>query len=230
MGMGLPAFSAVWLAMMAATMLPMLLPVARLYLRVIDRRAAGSSAVKVGRSGLFVGGYLAGWLLPAPAAFLLLAVVQDHTREGAGLATLLPAAALAIAGAYQLTPLKRSCLHHCRSPVSSVMRLASVRGPVADARAGGWHAMYCIGCCAGLTLALLALGMMNVWWMAALALVAGLEKWWRHGARLARAMAVVLVVLAVAAQTWSGFASGFEATGTHAGGHAAPPSHHHEMR
>ncbi|HKG38049.1 MAG TPA: DUF2182 domain-containing protein [Conexibacter sp.] len=233
MGMSLPAFCVMWLAMMAATMLPMLLPVARLYLRTISR-GPGSEARKLRRSGMFVGGYLAGWLAPAPLAFLLLAAVQRATDDAPALVTLLPAAALVVAAAYQLTPLKQRCLHHCRSPVLSVMRLVSLRGLGADARAGGWHAMYCIGCCAGLTLALLALGMMNVWWMAALGLVAGLEKWWRHGERLVRVAAVALVALAVGAQVHSGLASGFGSGPMHMhqeeGERMAPTMHeHHAM-
>ena len=71
------------------------------------------------------------------------------------------AAILAIAGVYQLTPLKRACLRACRSPLGFMMQ--RWRGGVAAAfRLGVEHGTHCLGCCWALMLILFAGGVMNL--------------------------------------------------------------------
>ena len=72
---------------------------------------------------------------------------------------------LIAAGLYQLTPLKRACLTHCRSPASFLA--AHWRKGVAGAwRMGLAHGLYCLGCCAVLMGLLFVGGVMNLIWIA----------------------------------------------------------------
>jgi predicted metal-binding membrane protein len=104
-----------------------------------------------------------------------------------------------LAGIYQLTPLKRACLRHCRSPIGSLFHYASFKGPARDLRVGVHHGFYCVGCCWGLMIVLVAVGAMNIAVMAALAAVILIEKIWRYGRPFAIALGITLVILAVLA-------------------------------
>jgi len=107
------------------------------------------------------------------------------------------AAVFAVAGIYQLTPLKSVCLRHCRSPLGSVVHYASYSGRARDLRVGVHHGLYCVGCCWGLMILLVAVGAMNIPAMVALVGVIFLEKVWRHGAGFATAVGIVLLAAAV---------------------------------
>ena len=82
---------------------------------------------------------------------------------------------LIAASLYQATPVKRACLRSCRSPLSFLMRLC--RPGWADAaRLGFAHGLYCLGCCAMLMALLFVFGVMNLAWVAALAIFVMVEK------------------------------------------------------
>ena len=59
---------------------------------------------------------------------------------------------------------------------------------------GAHHGMYCVGCCWGLMLALLALGLMNPGWMVLIALIIFAEKMAPAGQRVALLTGLVLMV------------------------------------
>jgi predicted metal-binding membrane protein len=99
-------------------------------------------------------------------------------------------ALLIAAGLYQATPLKRVCLQNCRSPMSFLMRFWRP-GWAGAARLGLTHGIYCLGCCALLMALLFVFGVMNLVWVAALALFVLSEKVLRIGPRIAAAAAVV---------------------------------------
>src|SRR5258708_19486173 len=69
--------------------------------------------------------------------------------------------ALVVGGLYQLTPWKRTCLSHCRSPLLFLTH-AWRDGRLGAMLMGAHHGAYCVGCCWGLMLFLLALGVMDV--------------------------------------------------------------------
>ena len=99
-----------------------------------------------------------------------------------------------LAGAYELTPLKSSCLGRCRSPLAD-LRGAAGDGPVDAIRTGARIGGVCLGCCAGLMAALFALGVMSLTWMVVVAALIAVQKLapWRQAA----VMATVAVVLAL---------------------------------
>jgi predicted metal-binding membrane protein len=157
---------------------------------------------RVNGVGQFLAGYLIVW-----AAFGLLAYVAFG---GAGrlvdssptAAKWVGAAIFAVAGIYQLTPLKEVCLRHCRTPVGSLFHYASFQGPARDLRVGIHHGAYCVACCWGLMIVLIAVGAMNIAVMAALAVVILIEKVWKYGRPFSVAIGGVLLLAAVLAP-WS---------------------------
>ena len=107
------------------------------------------------------------------------------------------AAALAGAALWQLTPLKSACLRHCRSPMGFFLQSsARLRDRTGAARAGGTHGLFCLGCCWALFAVLVAMGTMNLAWMAALAALVFLEKHAPRGELVAVAGGVAFAVLA----------------------------------
>ena len=193
---GLGWFVGVWVTMTAAMMLPSTAPMVlavRSGARGRERDRPPASAVAV----LFVVGYLAAWTAYGLAAYGLFRALSAHHpgfvawhRYG----PLVAGTAVAAAGVYQLTPLKRSCLRHCRTPLHFVMHRWR-RGAAGAAAMGLEHGAWCVGCCLGLMLALFAVGVMSVAWMAIVAVVVFAEKVLPGGARLTAPVAITLVAL-----------------------------------
>jgi predicted metal-binding membrane protein len=202
MGLAVPVFLLLWVTMMAAMMLPSMAPVAITWARSIGRHSSGWT--RAARTTEFVGGYLLVWtafgLLAYGALTFTGALVEDHPDTGRWIG----AGAFLLAGLYQLGPLKNVCLRHCRDPMSHLMHYAGFKPPARDLRVGVHHGAYCVGCCAGLMVVLVPLGMMNVAAMAGLAVVIFMEKLWPRGPVLSRLVGVTFLVFAVLApfQSW----------------------------
>ncbi|MGH9563981.1 MAG: DUF2182 domain-containing protein, partial [Terracidiphilus sp.] len=103
---------------------------------------------------------------------------------------------LIAAGIFQLTPLKQTCLNGCRSPLRFLMSKwrEGTRGAFVM---GLWHGTYCLGCCWILMALLFVAGVMNVLWVAALALLVMAEKIWKQGEALGRVMGMALIVAGI---------------------------------
>jgi predicted metal-binding membrane protein len=190
MGLGLAAFVGVWALMMVAMMVPSVAPVATLYARsvVADRPR---------RLLAFAGGYVLVWAAAGLPAFAL-AWAVDRGVVGNSLATRAFVGGLFLTVAlFELTPLKRTCLAHCRSPLSHLLQYASFSGRFRDVRVGAHHAAFCLGCCWALMLLLVGLGTMNLLVMVGLAAVVLLEKYHPRGVMLSRLTAAAAAALAV---------------------------------
>lgn len=193
----LPFFVGVWVTMMAAMMLPSALPMVLLFDRVArERRRRGGAGPG---TAVFVASYLLVW-----TAFGLAAYGAYRGVAAAGLGflawgrqgPLVAGAAVAAAGLYELTPLKRACLRHCRGPLHFVLGgwKDGTRGALAM---GAEHGAYCVGCCSGLMVILFALGVMSVTWMVVVTAVVFAQKVPPFGARLHLPLALALVGLGV---------------------------------
>jgi predicted metal-binding membrane protein len=191
MGMSLLAFVVMWTLMMTAVMLPSALPMITIYSKTI-RTSRGP------RIASFASGYLLAWSLTGVPAFLLAWTAGEIATEYSGWTTAASVVIFASAGIYQLTSLKYRCLQHCRSPIANLLHYGNYRGRLRDLRAGAHHGFFCLGCCWGLMLLMIAFGVMNLFAMAALAGVIAIEKQWKHGERFAQAAGVACLVLAVA--------------------------------
>lgn len=190
MGLRFPAFVGMWTLMMAAMMLPAVAPLVSMYARSV-RGASGALAA-------FGSGYIVVWASTGVVAFALSSMFDSLSGDRPGVAHGVAVGAVAACGVYQLTPMKRWCLRHCRSPLSHLLHYASYRGRTRHLRAGADHGLVCVGCCWTLMVVLLVVGMMNVPAMVGLALLIALEKQWRHGELLARVAGVAALVFAFA--------------------------------
>ncbi|MGW5342057.1 DUF2182 domain-containing protein [Streptomyces sp. NPDC004050] len=197
MGLGLPLFLLLWVIMMIAMMFPSVAPVAVTWARSIGRGSAG--AARAVRLTEFAGGYLLAWtafgLLTYGILTLTGSAVQEHPDAGRWIG----AVAFLLAGLQQLGPLKDVCLRHCRSPMAHLVRYAGFRPWARDLRVGIHHGLYCVGCCWGLMIVLIPLGVMNVLAMAALSVVIFVEKLWRLGPVFSLAVGAAFLALAVLA-------------------------------
>jgi len=187
------AIGIMWAVMMAAMMLPAASPMILFYTRIAGERGATRSAA--GATSVFVLGYLAVWaFFSIGAAALQLAFERFALVSPAMRATsvALTGLVLVAAGVYQFTPAKRACLRHCRSPLEFVMLhwQPGARGAFAM---GVRHGAYCVGCCWLLMLLLFVGGVMNVAWIAGIALYVLVEKTVPAGHWVSRAAGVVLL-------------------------------------
>lgn len=191
-----------WAVMMVAMMLPSAAPTILMYAAILKKTdASGHEATRV---AVFASGYLVVWAAFSAVATLL----QWGLEQGALLSPMMSASSkllagglLVAAGIYQLTPLKNSCLAHCRTPVAFLTgRWRS--GTAAAFGIGATHGLYCLGCCWALMLLLFVGGVMNLLWVAVLAVLVLLEKLAPFGQIFARVTGVACIgagVLAVAA-------------------------------
>ncbi|WP_306192861.1 MULTISPECIES: DUF2182 domain-containing protein [unclassified Streptomyces] len=191
MGLGLPAFLAVWTLMMAAMMLPATASVAALYARTII-------AHRTPRMAVFTVAYLLVWAAAGLPAYALAAGLGRAASLPATVGTAVAAAVFAVGGVYQLTPLKDRCLTKCRSPVGLMLRYASYPRRSRDLRAGAHHGAFCLGCCWSLMTLLAVFGVMNLLAMVVLAAVITAEKLAPAGRLVARTVGIASIAMAVA--------------------------------
>jgi predicted metal-binding membrane protein len=191
MGLGLALFVPVWTLMMAAMMLPSVAPTASLYTRTFrDNRMTRTAGLVVG--------YLAVWAAAGVPAYGLAWLAGWMTGKHPSAAHVLAVAIFAAAGLYQLSSLKDRCLAHCRSPLGLLLHYGSYRGRFRDLRVGAHHGGYCLGCCWGLMVILIAVGVMNVVAMVGLAALVLIEKTWTRGPAAGRVAGAAALALAVA--------------------------------
>jgi predicted metal-binding membrane protein len=173
-------------------------PLVLLFSRIARTRAErGQPYVS---TAFFLSGYFAVW-----TAFSLGAAVAQWILHGATLlspqmttnSSLVSGAFLLAAGAFQFSPLKSTCLAHCRSPLTFLM--TDWRKGRAGAFFMGWkHGWFCTACCWLLMVLLFVVGVMNLLWIALLALFALSERIAPKSWRLSQITGLVLLC----AGTW----------------------------
>jgi len=138
----------------------------------------------------------AGFSLAATSAQWALERAALLTPMMEGASNVLGGIVLIAAGIYQWTPVKEACLSYCQAPLTFILRHGGFRREPTGALALGFrHGLYCIGCCWALMLLLFVGGIMNLFWIAALAILVLLEKVIPAGRIIAR-LAGGLFVLA----------------------------------
>lgn len=182
-------FLGMWSAMMAAMMLPSLIPMLARYRTAIGRSGAARLDLLTALAGA---GYFTVWVLLGAAIFGLSGMMAAVLMERPELARAAPFAAGAvvlIAGALQFTAWKARHLACCRQ--------APERTLPTDAGAAWRHGfslgLHCIQSCAGPTASLLVLGVMDLWVMAAVTAAITLERLAPHRERAARANGMVAI-------------------------------------
>jgi predicted metal-binding membrane protein len=167
---------AMWVLMMVAMMVPTAAPTTLMYAAVARKAAAQRSPLAP--TFVFVAGYTTMWTI-----FSLVATIAQHALGEAALLSPMMvstsarfgAALLIAAGIYQLTPLKNTCLENCRAPAHFISRCWRA-GHLGAFRMGLRLGAYCVGCCWILMALLFVGGVMNLLWIAAIAIFVLLEK------------------------------------------------------
>jgi predicted metal-binding membrane protein len=188
------AFLSAWGIMMAAMMLPSATPMIALYAATRRNETPGGPGGV--STAVFAAIYLAVWVafgVPVYAASVLVGMqpgVDDILPYALGVV-------LVAAGVYQFTPLKRACLRVCRNPLSFLLTHARTgyRGTLG---LGLEHAAYCVGCCWGLMVVLVAAGAMALNWVLLIAAVVFVEKVLPRGEASAWLVGGGLVLLGLA--------------------------------
>ena len=183
-----------WVVMMVGMMLPSATPMVLLYARV--GRQSRKEGKPFAATGFFAGGYLLAWV-----GFALAATLGQWLMEGTLLSPALASASrifsgvvLIVAGLYQWTPLKDACLSQCQTPIVFLQRHGGFRrDPAGAVGLGLRHGLYCIGCCWALMTLLFVGGIMNVLWIAAIAIFVLAEKVFFPGRLLSRIAGTLLI-------------------------------------
>lgn len=193
--MTVPLFEGMWLTMMVAMMFPTIAPMLLAHGMVTRKQGQGYLP-----TAAFVAGYLAIWTLMGLVPLTAFLAFRNLSVDAGGTIWLRAVAGsvLVVAGLYQFTGWKRTCLKACRTPLSFIMTHDFGAGASGAFRAGMSHGAYCLGCCWALMSVLVIVGLMNLLWMVALALIFLAEKNWRHGAALIRVVGPALVLLGAA--------------------------------
>jgi predicted metal-binding membrane protein len=186
-----------WWTMMVGMMVPSAAPMILLFGN-LQRRQLAAESPKL-RVALFTAGYLAIWgafSVLAAGAQTALTQLELLSPLELTVTTWLGALFVAIAGVYQLTPLKDACLRRCRSPaefLSSHWR----RGNAGAFRMGVEHGVYCVGCCWLLMSLLFVVGVMDLVWVFVIAAFVLIEKLVPYGETTAKINGVALLALAL---------------------------------
>jgi predicted metal-binding membrane protein len=181
-----------WTLMTAAMMLPTTLSLLAIFHAIAGRRPDRGLLV-----ALLVAGYLGVWAAFGAAVHVVdlrLHAVAERIDWLAGRGWLVGAAALAVAGLYQFTPLKHRCLDRCRSPLSFVMQHWRGRRERLQALwLGAHHGLFCVGCCWALMLLMFAVGVGSLAWMLLLGAIMAAEKNLPAGRRLSASLGFILL-------------------------------------
>jgi predicted metal-binding membrane protein len=183
-----------WQVMVAAMMLPSTVPLLRMFAHASRSQPSPRAAL-----GAFIGGYAVVWGFfgsVALAGDLLLHRVVHGTPALADRPWVISGGVLVLAGAFQFSKLKDQCLRQCRHPALWMLRRYR-RGTANAFLLGREHGLFCLGCCWALMLLMFAVGVANIVWMAALAVLMAYEKIGRHGERAARLAGAGLVAWGV---------------------------------
>ncbi len=162
MGLGpIESFAATWAVMMAATMLPSAIPVVLEFVRTAERRKGWQVAACV-----LAATYLGAWLIFGVVCYAIYTAARMPWPNQAVVVGL----ALALAGVYSVSPIKRASQARCRE-------LCALHGPLPfnlmrnAAVVGARYGLSCLGCNAALMVAMVLLGMSNLWWSVIVGIV-----------------------------------------------------------
>lgn len=193
---GLGWFAGVWVTMMAAMMLPSLVPMALTYLGA--SRSSGASVPTAGTC-VFSCGYLLTWAAAGVVAYGAVEGVRalDLSWLAWGRGGPYVAGGVILAAAlYEVTPAKSTCLLHCRNPHLLTRRWRP--GVPGALRMGVEHGGFCVGSSWALMAVLFAVGVMDVTWMIVLAALVAIEKLLPWNRAVIGAVAVFIAALGIA--------------------------------
>jgi predicted metal-binding membrane protein len=202
-------FTITWTVGMAAMMFPSITPMVLHYNTMPSLVVEGNDTPKrkyrslllpIFHSSLnviFVGLYLAIWAVTGIALLLAWSIPMNNflTQQQFHIAY---GIILIISGVYQFSSLKLNCLGCCQSPKTLFMKRWRNGGVSGALKIGTYHGLYCVGCCWPYFLLMVALGWMNLLWMALFAAIIFGEKIWIRGGRwITRSAGAGFIILGV---------------------------------
>jgi len=164
---------------------------------VQEEKSRSSFSIRSLKVFVFIGCYLCVWALTGIALLLGWSLVMNNTAMSTDNIRYIPyiyGTLLIVSGVYQFTPLKKTCIGYCESPMSFFLRRWK-DGTSGAIRMGLYHGMYCVGCCWAYFLLMVALGWMNLLWMGLFAGIIFGEKIWSKGIWVARAAGLGLAIV-----------------------------------
>ena len=167
---------AMWCIMMIAMMLPSVTPTVLAFASVHRKRREEQRPFVP--TGFFLAGYLLAWAAFSLIATLLQALFHHLSFMSPTMESIhhiFAAMILLVTGIFQFTSFKKACLIHCQNPLDFVITKWK-EGKCGALRMGVQHGLFCIGCCWLLMALLFVVGVMNLLWVAILALFVLLEK------------------------------------------------------
>jgi predicted metal-binding membrane protein len=160
------SFAATWVVMMAAMMLPSAIPVVLEFARTAEGRRGWPVA-----TGVLAATYLGVWLMFGVVCYAVYTATGMPWPNQAVVAGL----ALAVAGVYSVSSIKRASQARCRE-------LCGLHGPLpfnlmrSAAVVGARYGLSCLGCSAALMVAMVLIGMSSLWWAVILGIVVVIYK------------------------------------------------------
>lgn len=200
-------FLGMWATMMVAMMFPTIAPIVLLHRLVVRRRGHG-----IAPTVAFGGGYLLVWTATGVVPLVVL-VAFRHVSGDATWVARAGGAVLVLAGAYQFTRWKDACLRACRTPLTFLATHDFGSGLRGALRAGVAHGLFCLGCCWALMAVLFVVGLMNLAWMAVIAVIFLAEKNWRHGVLLTKLVGTAVVLAGIAVLAHPAYLGGVTSNG-----------------
>ena len=194
---GATLFLPMWTVMMAAMMLPAMMPMVLTFSTIYRNRRATSQAYVP--TWVFLAGYMIIWALSGVPGYLTkvgLESLVDQFPSFQSMAAVVGGLVLIGAGLYQLSPLKDRCLSHCRTPLGFILHdwREGYRGTLLMGIHHGW---YCLGCCWALMVVMFPVGVMNLVWMGGLAALILVEKLVPHARWVTRFSGLALIAAGV---------------------------------
>ena len=190
---------AMWAIMMAAMMLPTLVPTLRAY----EDLMTSANGTRAGWLGVLAG-YFVVWVgVAGLIAVTQLGLLYGGVIDMLGIAKspLVAGGLLVAVGVYQFSRVKEICHGVCHSP--TMYFLGHWRtGAVGGLRMGLGLGVFCVGCCWGFMALGFVGGVMNLAWMGLATLFMVLEKLPQVGHVVTKPMGVVLVVAGCAVIGW----------------------------
>jgi predicted metal-binding membrane protein len=186
--------AAMWSAMALAMMLPSAAPMILTYAEIADTAAhKGEPVVSPFALALGYASIWIGFALFAASLQTVLTSVGLNSESGVDAASRLSGILFLVAGLYQFSALKQSCLRVCQRPFPFFFTnwRTTMRGVFGLGLRQGMH---CLGCCWAMMLLMLVAGVMNAVWMAGLGLVMALEKM-TATPRLSRVLGAIFILV-----------------------------------
>ncbi|HEY4032651.1 MAG TPA: DUF2182 domain-containing protein [Ktedonobacteraceae bacterium] len=197
MGMSLGTFLLFWTVMMVAMMFPALAPTVSMRFETLRQRTSNTMACF--HLLIFLVGYLLIWTIFGLPVFFLSLISEYLVFHNPTLGIGLGIALLVAIGVYQMTPFEKHFLSCCNPSLGCHTEILSFDTMLSHLKTGLQHGIHCLGCCGGLMLVMVVVGLMNLPWMVLLTVLIFLEKTWQYGHHLSFFIGIGLLLFAMLA-------------------------------